>query len=99
MQVYINGGKVHKKGRAVIAHKREILRCGLKFTTPRLVYASLVASERMLRMTARGCIILSVAKECSIPVQKDRTILARGMVYSKRKMRYSLRRSKNVCFS
>ena len=31
----------------------EILRCGLKFTTPRLVYASLVASERKLRMTAR----------------------------------------------
>src|SRR5437762_13489845 len=30
---------------------REILRCGLKFTTPRLVYASLVASERKLRMT------------------------------------------------
>jgi hypothetical protein len=30
---------------------REILRCGLKCTTPRLVYASLVASERKLRMT------------------------------------------------
>jgi len=52
-----------------------------------------------LRMTTRGCVILSAVKECSIPVQKDRTILARGTVYSKRKMRYFLRRSKNVCFS
>src|SRR5205823_1884755 len=33
----------------------EILRCGLKFTTPRLVYASLVASERKLRMTTQRC--------------------------------------------
>src|SRR5947209_14442486 len=38
----------------------KILRCGLKCTTPRLVYASLVASERKLRMTI-GAIARSLA--------------------------------------
>ena len=43
----------------------EILRCGLKCTTPRLVYASLVASERKLRMTA-GTPLKSTHRQSSL---------------------------------
>src|SRR5947209_12394901 len=51
----------------------KILRCGLKCTTPRLVYASLVASERKLRMTVVEARVWQVA-----PMVPPSLRLARG---------------------